>query len=393
MIDRPIISYAPSMTQRSIVRMEDLSKLNVFQKNKLIESSVKMDTVPLKIFELAVAAIDDDVALNGKELEDNTVFIHKSVLYKFFDNTSNNKYSRLKKYLGELRKKAHMEITNKVSKDEYEYIDIGVVAATRYSNYDDYISISFTPQIMPYILDLKRTGFYTKYKIKDIAKMNSKYSIILFKWLMLNFNQYQYYKNKDNRNSQQKYDYQNPKISIQEFRALTDTKDRYKSFTNLEYRTLTIPLEEINKYTDINVTYQKIGKNKVTGIQFFITEKPKRKVITPTEEPIVTREELEEQENQLFISGVTSKYTNLLSENMLLGVKDITSSKSLIVNLAKEVYPLYERFEKDFGFNELERHVKYIVSKKRGTIRNLPAFLKVSIEHYRPRAAIKHFED
>ncbi|EME3512083.1 replication initiation protein, partial [Enterococcus faecium] len=149
--------------------MEDLSKLNVFQKNKLIESSVKMDTVPLKIFELAVAAIDDDVALNGKELEDNTVFIHKSVLYKFFDNTSNNKYSRLKKYLGELRKKAHMEITNKVSKDKYEYIDIGVVAATRYSNYDDYISISFTPQIMPYILDLKRTGFYTKYKIKDIA--------------------------------------------------------------------------------------------------------------------------------------------------------------------------------------------------------------------------------
>ena len=131
----------------------------------------------------------------------------------------------------------------------------------------------------------------------------------------------------------------------------------------------------------------------MTGIQFFITEKPKRKVITPTEEPIVTREELEEQENQLFISGVTSKYTNLLSENMLLGVKDITSSKSLIVNLAKEVYPLYERFEKDFGFNELERHVKYIVSKKRGTIRNLPAFLKVSIEHYRPRAAIKHFED
>ena len=326
--------------------MEDLSKLNVFQKNKLIESSVKMDTVPLKIFELAVAAIDDDVALNGKELEDNTVFIHKSVLYKFFDNTSTNKYSRLKKYLSELRKKAHMEITNEVSKDKYEYIDIGVVAATRYSNYDDYIAISFTPQIMPYILDLKRTGFYTKYKIKDISKMNSKYSIILFKWLMLNFNQYQYYKNKDNRNSQQKYDYQNPKISIQDFRALTDTRDRYKSFTNLEYRTLTIPLEEINKYTDINVTYQKIGKHKVTGIQFFITEKPKRKVISPTEEPIVTKEELEEQENQLFISGVTSKYTSLLSKNMLLGVDDITSNKSLIVNLAKEVYPLYEKFEK-----------------------------------------------
>ncbi|EME3547184.1 RepB family plasmid replication initiator protein [Enterococcus faecium] len=373
--------------------MEDLSKLNVFQKNKLIESSVKMDTVPLKIFELAVAAIDDDVALNGKELEDNTVFIHKSVLYKFFDNTSTNKYSRLKKYLSELRKKAHMEITNEVSKDKYEYIDIGVVAATRYSNYDDYIAISFTPQIMPYILDLKRTGFYTKYKIKDISKMNSKYSIILFKWLMLNFNQYQYYKNKDNRNSQQKYDYQNPKISIQDFRALTDTRDRYKSFTNLEYRTLTIPLEEINKYTDINVTYQKIGKHKVTGIQFFITEKPKRKVISPTEEPIVTKEELEEQENQLFISGVTSKYTSLLSKNMLLGVDDITSNKSLIVNLAKEVYPLYEKFENDFGFNELEKHVKYIVSKKRGTIRNLPSFLKVSIEQYRPRAAIKYFED
>ena len=127
MIDKPIISYAPSITQRSIVRMEDLSKLNVFQKNKLIESSVKMDTVPLKIFELAVAAIDDDVALNGKELEDNTVFIHKSVLYKFFDNTSTNKYSRLKKYLSELRKKAHMEITNEVSKDKYEYIDIGAL--------------------------------------------------------------------------------------------------------------------------------------------------------------------------------------------------------------------------------------------------------------------------
>ena len=72
--------------------MEDLSKLNVFQKNKLIESSVKMDTVPLKIFELAVAAIDDDVALNGKELEEDylqdgiVTDVSNTELYTGFDD-------------------------------------------------------------------------------------------------------------------------------------------------------------------------------------------------------------------------------------------------------------------------------------------------------------------
>jgi plasmid replication initiation protein len=44
---------------------------------------------------------------------------------------------------------------------------------------------------MPYLIDLGTK--FTQYALSDIMELNSKYSIILYKWLSMQFNQYEHY--------------------------------------------------------------------------------------------------------------------------------------------------------------------------------------------------------
>jgi plasmid replication initiation protein len=60
-------------------------------------------------------------------------------------------------------------------------------------------------------------------------ELNSKYSIILYKWLSMNYNQYEHYSNKGGRRTEQLEEYANPSIKISELRQLTDTVE-YKKF-------------------------------------------------------------------------------------------------------------------------------------------------------------------
>jgi plasmid replication initiation protein len=60
-------------------------------------------------------------------------------------------------------------------------------------------------------------------------ELNSKYSIILYKWLSMHYNQFEHYNTKgvEGRTIRE---YRNPSISIKELRILTDTLDEYKRF-------------------------------------------------------------------------------------------------------------------------------------------------------------------
>lgn len=111
---------------------------------------------------------------------------------------------------------------------------------------------------MPYLINLKNN--FTQHALSDIAKLNSKYAIILYSWLSMNYNQYEHYSVKDGRRKQQIEDYRSPEMSIQELRQMTDTVDEYKRFYNFEKWVLKEPLSEITNHTTLNVTYEKLLK-------------------------------------------------------------------------------------------------------------------------------------
>lgn len=360
-----------SVPHKGIISMFEMKNLSILQHNKLIESAVKMDTIPLKLFELAVASIDLDTALNGGDpLERNTVRFEKKLIFKMIGVTGSNRYTRMAQQLQQLGDEAHftMLFEKDGDKDEYEEIDIWAIEKTRWSTYDDVVEITFSNSVMPYLIDLKKNGFYTQYKLEDIAKMSSKYSVVLFKWLILNFNQFLYYKDKQNRTEKQKNELKNPSISVAEIRRLTDTISDYKRFYDLEKFVIKPAIEEINHLTNIDVNYEKIkgGRgNKVKGLQFFIDEKPK-KVVAPVQDELIedhlTKEERRLKENETVLNAQQSEFTKMLIANGALGAYDLIDSK-LMLRVGEELIPMFELIEQHKGIDAVEQHIKYVYEK------------------------------
>jgi len=175
--------------------MEDLHNQKVVEHNDLITSVAKMDRIPLKIFELAVSCLDVE-----NPPEDNGVYISKETLFSFFDVKSESKHTRFKLAIEKMQKQAYFEIREQKGKG-YQFQKIVPIPTVRWNDYDDEVFMRFNQDIMPYLLDLKRN--FTQYLITDIMELTSKYSVIIYKWLSLNYNQYETYKENGQRREEQ----------------------------------------------------------------------------------------------------------------------------------------------------------------------------------------------
>lgn len=119
------------------------------------------------------------------------------------------------------------------------------------------VTIKFHEDMMPYLLDVTAKGkFYTNYYIRFVLPMNCQYAPRLYELLK----SYQ----KNNRKWFFQIDELKQKLSCQ----------HYKDFYDFNRYVLTPAVEEINKYTDINVKpiLQREGR-KVTKIEFLMAKK------------------------------------------------------------------------------------------------------------------------
>ena len=232
--------------QKQVLTLNELSKRKVVEHNSLITSIAKMDKTPLKMFELAVSCIDTE-----KPLENNTVYLSKRDLFAFFKVSDNDKHSRFKEAIEKMQKQAFFQIKEEAGKG-FKFINIVPIPYVEWTDYNDEVKIEFHREIMPYLVNLKKN--FTQHALSDIAELNSKYSIILYRWLSMNYNQYEHYSVKGGRRAEQVENYRTPSISIKELRLMTDTVNEYKEFWNFEKRVLKDPIEEITNYTSFNVT-------------------------------------------------------------------------------------------------------------------------------------------
>ncbi|WP_200416679.1 replication initiation protein, partial [Virgibacillus salexigens] len=125
---------------------------------------------------------------------------------------------------------------------------------------------------MPYLINLKKN--FTQHALSDIAELNSKYSIILYRWLSMQYNQYEHYSVKGGRRAEQVEAYRNPTITVKELRVMTDTVNEYKRMFQFTEWILEKPLAEINAHTSFNVSYEKVKKGRsIDSIVFHIEKK------------------------------------------------------------------------------------------------------------------------
>ena len=114
---------------------------------------------------------------------------------------------------------------------------------------------------------LKQNDYFTKLNLKEFNLFRSKHSLIIFEFLK------RYEKLKQIR-----------EITVEELRALTDTKEKYQNFKHFQQYVLDVAVNEINEYTNYNCNYELIKvrtqrRPRVNAIQFFFKKKEKNVVI------------------------------------------------------------------------------------------------------------------
>ena len=374
--------------QKQVQILNELSKRKVVEHNSLITSIAKMDKTPLKMFELAVSCIDTE-----EPPKDHTVYLSKEELFAFFKVSDNDKHSRFKQAVENMQKQAFFKIKEK-KEHGFEFENIVPIPYVKWTDYHDEVTIRFSPEIMPYLINLKKN--FTQHALSDISELNSKHSIILYRWLSMNYNQYEHYSYKGGRREEQVESYRNPTISIRELRALTDTVKDYPRIDNFETWILKKPLEEINAHTSFNVTYDKIKKGRsIDSIVFHITKKRRaddNSYKLKDKDYQSDKEEKSRNEADLLKQAMESKYTRLLIENFLLSPLEMTDT-ALMAGLQKNVYPLYDELKELRGLNGVKDHLSYVASKQEAySKRNVAKYLKKAIEQYLPTVKLQDLE-
>jgi plasmid replication initiation protein len=366
--------------QKVVCTLNDLEKRKVVEHNSLITSIAKMDKTPLKMFELAVSCINTE-----EPPKDNIVYLSKRDLFAFFKVSDNDKHSRFKEAIEKMQKQAFFQIKEEAGKG-FKFKSIVPIPYVEWTDYHDEVKIEFHREIMPYLINLKKN--FTQHALSDLAELNSKYSIILYRWLSMNYNQYEHYSAKGGRRAEQVESYRNPSISIKELRIMTDTVNDYERFQSLETWILKKPLEEINAHTSFNVTYDKIKKGRsIDSIVFHIEKKrcaDDNSYKLNDKMYQAEQAKKEETEDRLAIEAMKNKYTKLLLDNMLLNSYEMTDT-AIMAGLQQHVYPLYDELKDLHGMKAVQDHLSYVASKQEAySKRNIAKYLKKAIEQYLP---------
>ena len=376
--------------QKVVCTLNDLEKRKVVEHNSLITSIAKMDKTPLKMFELAVSCINTE-----EPPKDNIVYLSKRDLFAFFKVSDNDKHSRFKEAIEKMQKQAFFQIKEEAGKG-FKFKSIVPIPYVEWTDYHDEVKIEFHREIMPYLVNLKKN--FTQHALSDIAELNSKYSIILYRWLSMNYSQYEHYSTKGGRRAEQVENYRNPSITVKELRVITDTVNEYKRFDSLETWILKKPLEEINAHTSFNVSYEKVKKGRsIDSIVFHIEKKPVAKneyYKQEEQDPVYLENKAyrEAKQKMLFAEAMQSPYTKLLGEKWLINVADMQNI-STMTGLAEKVYPLYDELKEARGLKGVEKHLSYVASKQEGySKRNVVKYLKTAIEGYLPTVALQDLE-
>lgn len=346
----------------------ELEKKKVVEHNDLIKSSAKMDVVPLKIFELAVSEID-----TFNPPKDNTIYLSKKELFKFLDVDDSNKNYRFRQAISKMQKQAFFEIREEKGKG-YVFRNIVPIPYVEWNSYSDSVKIRFDVEIMPYLTELKTN--FTQFALTDIQGLKSKHGIIIYKWLNMNYNQFEYYRKKGNRDGQQLYNLCNPIIEVDELRWLTNTQKEYVGrFTNFEIYVIKKPIKEINKYTRFNISYDKIREGrKITKIQFHISLKGEKTIENSSSKPkkVVTLADAQQ-----------SPYSQLLMGALLITFNDM-QNETLMLSLAAKIYPKYAEFVEKYSLDILKKHLEYVKAHSTN-IKDLVTYLDNALEDYQKR--------
>ncbi len=292
----------------------------VVKSNYLIEASYRLSLQEQRLILLMVSRIKP---------EDKGFQIYR-IAVKDFNRIVGIKgeasYNRTK----ELTKKL-LERSMQITKDN-STLQITWLSSAEYFEGKGYVELSFDPKLKPYLLQLKE--FFTRYRLQNVIRLKSSYSIKLYELL-------KQYENIGRR-----------EFNLNELRKKLGLKDsEYPLHANFKQKILSRVLTELNEHTDLSFSMrERKDIRKVVGIVFVISKKRQQQTIAKTDY----------HDNKKEITDQLHEYYCLSPAQ----ARDII-----------------ERYDED----RIRANLTYVEEKqKQGTIKNIGAYtLKAIEEDYR----------
>lgn len=354
------------MAKEKAQKIPTINKLDnriVSEHNDLIRSTANMTSLSLKLFEIAVSAMD-----SREKQPSHEVRINKEQIYNALGIKGTSKNQQLSKALNTLRKSSNFEIT---TEQNGEIHDIGITpvyyADNNYSS--DYAVIRFAPEILPFITDLKKN--FTQYQLNDILHLRNKYAVSMYRWFTMNYRQYEYYANSGKRREDQIEKYANPEITLEELRKLTGTEKKYSAFYDVRRYIIDPICNEITKHTKYNVTYDRIKSGrKIVAIKFHISKKGEK---TVEDDSVV---------DVYLTDFLQNRYSQLLIGAGLLDMSKVTYDEKYRGTIVGTLYPAYDKFLKNADITDLDNHLHYVAQNMKQKPDNLARYLAKAIANY-----------
>lgn len=233
-------------------------KNDIVKDNVLIQASYKLTLAEQRLILLAII----EARNNGLTLgERNIITIHANSYAKQYNIDISTAYKVVEDARAKLKDREilYKEINTATGKPTVmveKWLD-------KYSHklVDGAIQLRFSEVVLKFITQLD--SHFTKYDIANVSELTSGYAIRLYEliiqWRDKGFTQ---------------------KYSIDDLRdKLGVDKEQYKELYNFKIRVIDIALKQINKHTDLKVTYKQYKKGRtVTDFSFHFTIKKPAKI-------------------------------------------------------------------------------------------------------------------
>ncbi len=225
--------------------MDAENKNLVVKSNRLIEAGYRLTLQEHRVLLFCIAQV------NSKEkLADKTFQITADDYARTFGVKLNNAYKELKDVIDTLYNRS-VKLFNKEKNIEAE---IRWIQDKIYYNNEGFAQITLSTAIAPLISELK--SHFTSYHLKHIAGMKSVYAIRL----------YELFKQFGSVGKRQ--------IEIEWLKERLHITEIYSAFADLKKRVIEPALSEINKHSDLDVSYKLVKRaRKVIAIEFTYARK------------------------------------------------------------------------------------------------------------------------
>ncbi len=170
---------------------------------------------------------------------------------------------------GDIYKEIKDAITRRFWERDFSYKDekndivtIRWLTKMVYSDKKGFIQIKFSEDVQPYLHQLKK--HFTTYYIDQITEFRSIYSIRLYEYAIMHLN----------KSKQSKCHFS---LLIDEIKSRLELSSKYQRFCDFKTRVLERAKKEINKHSDLNITYKvfKMGHSP-NKIEFTVTRKAEK---------------------------------------------------------------------------------------------------------------------